>query len=503
MKRLTCELCNSTNLIKTDGVFVCQSCGCKYTVEEAKKLMVDDGVEVQSVAMTNNIDANKVSKLYEVARRARDNGNSSQAAKYYDLILQEEPSSWEAQFYSVYFSSLDCTIAGIDMAANDVANVIAPTFELIMEHEEDDDKRQEIIGELIQKTSDLCTVLFEAALSSYLQTSSDIKNRFTLEFNNRVYSIERVFVAVANELARCYENTFFGVAYLVSITEARLELVRCAHRELSGYTLFPNQVAVRLSEKEKLEKYLNEKISQRCKIEKKRDIESKKDQYYAECLGIIDNSNSVTDLKDCIEIFNILGDYKDSKQQVELCEQKITEINNSNDYIMALKLKESGEYIDSLKILKSLRDNTESKNLISQYEQQIEMVEAEIKKECIEKERVAADIRVKKEKRKRKLGVFVSGFVIVVVIVFILNNIIIPREKFKDVIAISTGYDHTVGLKSDGTVVAAGSGEECDVSEWTDIVAVSAGWNHTVGLKSDGTVVAVGSGEGCLVGYKK
>ena len=38
MKALTCEMCGSTNLIKEGGVFVCQSCGCKYTVEEAKKL---------------------------------------------------------------------------------------------------------------------------------------------------------------------------------------------------------------------------------------------------------------------------------------------------------------------------------------------------------------------------------------------------------------------------------------------------------------------------------
>ena len=33
---------------------------------------------------------------------------------------------------------------------------------------------------------------------------------------------------------------------------------------------------------------------------------------------------------------------------------------------------------------------------------------------------------------------------------------------------------------------------QCDVSEWTDIVEISAGDGHTVGLKSDGTVVAVG-----------
>ena len=44
-------------------------------------------------------------------------------------------------------------------------------------------------------------------------------------------------------------------------------------------------------------------------------------------------------------------------------------------------------------------------------------------------------------------------------------------------------------------MVAAGSNEygQCDVEEWTDIAAVAAGGWHTVGLKSDGTVVAAGS----------
>ena len=54
------------------------------------------------------------------------------------------------------------------------------------------------------------------------------------------------------------------------------------------------------------------------------------------------------------------------------------------------------------------------------------------------------------------------------------------------------GYNHTVGLKADGTVVATGNNEfgQCNVGNWTDIVAISAGYNHTVGLKADGTVVA-------------
>ena len=63
---------------------------------------------------------------------------------------------------------------------------------------------------------------------------------------------------------------------------------------------------------------------------------------------------------------------------------------------------------------------------------------------------------------------------------------------------ISAGAWHTVGLKSDGTVVAVGNNRygQCNVSRWRDIVAVSAGDNYTVGLKSDSTVVAVGDNEG-------
>ena len=70
-------------------------------------------------------------------------------------------------------------------------------------------------------------------------------------------------------------------------------------------------------------------------------------------------------------------------------------------------------------------------------------------------------------------------------------------QNWTDIVAISAGSFHTVGLKSDGTVVATnyvGDSKyyrgQCDVQDWTDIVAISAGSSHTVGLKSDGTVVA-------------
>lgn len=62
----------------------------------------------------------------------------------------------------------------------------------------------------------------------------------------------------------------------------------------------------------------------------------------------------------------------------------------------------------------------------------------------------------------------------------------------RDVVAVDTATYHSVGLRSDGTVVAVGRNEQgqCNVNSWRDIVAVAAGFTHTVGLRKDGTVVA-------------
>lgn len=61
----------------------------------------------------------------------------------------------------------------------------------------------------------------------------------------------------------------------------------------------------------------------------------------------------------------------------------------------------------------------------------------------------------------------------------------------------ATVDDHTVGLKTDGHVIAVGGNQygQCDVGGWIDIVEVSAGDFYTVGLKSDGSVVAVGEND--------
>ena len=81
-------------------------------------------------------------------------------------------------------------------------------------------------------------------------------------------------------------------------------------------------------------------------------------------------------------------------------------------------------------------------------------------------------------------------------------------SDWRRITAIAAGRYHTVGLRSDGTVTARmitgtffilsddkktnHDVGQCNVSDWTDIIAIAANNSHTVGLRSDGTVVAVG-----------
>ena len=54
MKAIVCEMCSSNNVVKKDGVFECQNCGTKYSVEEARKLMIEGTVEVTGTVQVDN-----------------------------------------------------------------------------------------------------------------------------------------------------------------------------------------------------------------------------------------------------------------------------------------------------------------------------------------------------------------------------------------------------------------------------------------------------------------
>lgn len=177
MKKLTCEMCGSTDLMKDGGVFVCQTCGCKYSVEEARKMMIEGTVDVSGSTIKVDTSA-KLQNLYTLARRAKDDNNVQDAAKYYHEIRLEDPNSWEAAFYGVYFTALDCRIGQIEAAANSITNTIDTVSKMIQTHVPAEEQK-EAYTECLLHALLAGRVLFNASKSTYEDSDySDARSDF-------------------------------------------------------------------------------------------------------------------------------------------------------------------------------------------------------------------------------------------------------------------------------------------------------------------------------------
>lgn len=103
MKAIVCKMCGSHDLVKQDGVYVCQHCGTKYTAEETAKLTVDFSnvsedhpVPVKVIDNTENLV-----KLGWAALEAR---NDAEALEYAKRILEADPN--DANGWAIKFNAL-------------------------------------------------------------------------------------------------------------------------------------------------------------------------------------------------------------------------------------------------------------------------------------------------------------------------------------------------------------------------------------------------------------
>ena len=96
MKELTCEMCGSTNVVKQDGLYVCQSCGTKYSPEEAKKIM-EGTVEVTGTVSIDN--SSKLDSYKELLKKFFYDKNFKEASDYANKILEIDSKDWEATLF--------------------------------------------------------------------------------------------------------------------------------------------------------------------------------------------------------------------------------------------------------------------------------------------------------------------------------------------------------------------------------------------------------------------
>lgn len=121
MKQIKCNVCGASDLVKEDGLFICQSCGCKYTDNEIKKLYIqlNESVSIDGVLTLQN--------LIDNAKQFINLNEFEKAYRTYETITNDYPSccyGWlglaKSELLLKNFSNID--LAKIDSLLDKAVN---------------------------------------------------------------------------------------------------------------------------------------------------------------------------------------------------------------------------------------------------------------------------------------------------------------------------------------------------------------------------------------------
>lgn len=96
IRPIICELCGGNNLIKDNGLFCCQNCGTKYSLEEARKMMIEGTVRVAGTVRVDNSE--KISNFLMMANSAYSVENYKEAEEYANRVIEVDPKNTQAWF---------------------------------------------------------------------------------------------------------------------------------------------------------------------------------------------------------------------------------------------------------------------------------------------------------------------------------------------------------------------------------------------------------------------
>lgn len=198
MKQLTCEMCGSNDMVKQDGYFICQHCGTKYSVEEAKKMMIEGTVDVTgSTVKVDNTD--NVQKYLANARRAKQKEDWEETEKYYNLVEQNDPSNIEAIFYSAYGKAKNSLTVEDIYKRQAAFNVLNNCVSIIDDNYtlENEEEEKEIITQITEDILDMTR-------SSYVYT--EWKNQYGAVTRTNKAETMKLFSALVLEYKSSLKN---------------------------------------------------------------------------------------------------------------------------------------------------------------------------------------------------------------------------------------------------------------------------------------------------------
>lgn len=200
MKAIVCEMCSSRDVVKQDGFYVCQSCGTKYSTEDAKKLMI----EISGTVTVDN--TKKIENYYQLARRARESSNNEDAAKYYDLIRQEMPDDWEAAFFAVYYSCMQSNIASIPIAASKIGDSAVQAIRLV-NNQKTDIQAETAVPQITQAVITAALTMRAATTEHYNKFSGTGASGVLEDRTARIKAIINMLFQVGDAIETLFPNS--------------------------------------------------------------------------------------------------------------------------------------------------------------------------------------------------------------------------------------------------------------------------------------------------------
>lgn len=165
MKQLTCEMCGGTDLVKQDGMFVCQTCGTKYSVEEAKKMMIEGTVDVSGSTVRVDNSAS-IENYFKMAESAYDSSNQKEAESYCNKIIEIEPDNYKAWLLKGKAAGWQSTLGNLRL--EEAVNC----FSKAVDNSPEDDKER-VKKEAADELDNLSFALVSLTCNNYAKNASE------------------------------------------------------------------------------------------------------------------------------------------------------------------------------------------------------------------------------------------------------------------------------------------------------------------------------------------
>ncbi len=245
MRQLTCEMCGGTDLVKENGVFVCQTCGCKYSVEEARKMMFDGGeytpAEVKVPVKPDNSE--QIKHYLELSRTAYAGGNGESASSYADKALEMDPQNADAWIAKMKAIEYMATLGNLRLM--EVYELGKKAISCAKTQDEKEKISAMVCRYQLQRALDLLKLA-----TSKMQDTAEIQNTYRkfaaisiMSASEHTSDLDKTTVSIYDKVAS--EAINFVLLIPDAVLEANLPLCRLAEECRKQYQFETNALAAR------------------------------------------------------------------------------------------------------------------------------------------------------------------------------------------------------------------------------------------------------------------